>query len=172
MLKLAGIVLLISGCVGMGVSKVSDEKGRVRELRQIKRIIIRIQNEMIYGKRTLPEICFLLSQCMEPPYQSIFLQIYQKLKENRGEALEKVWKEQMEAGLRKLPLKIEEKDILYCLPEHLGIQDETMQAADIGQSLDMMTERIRQAEAEYENKAKVIMSLSITAGLFISIILL
>lgn len=172
MLKLAGIVMLLAGCVGMGISKVGDEKSRVNELRQIKKIIIRIQNEMIYGKRTLPEICFLLSQCMEMPYQNIFLGIYQQLRENKGDVLETIWKEQMAIGLKPLPLKIEEKNILYCLPEHLGIQDETMQAASIGQSLDMLTEHIRQAETEYENKAKVIMCLSITAGLFISIILL
>lgn len=162
----------MSGCVGMGISKVREEKRRTWELRQIKRIITRIQNEMIYGKRTLPEICFLLSGCMEQPYQEIFYNIYQKLGENRGVVLEKLWKEQMENGLKELPLKKEEKDILYTLPEHLGIQDETMQAADIGQSLDMVTERVRRAEAEYESKAKVIMSLSVTAGLFISILLL
>lgn len=172
MLKLAGVVLLMSGCVGMGISKVKEEKRRTKELRQIKRIIIRIQNEMVYGKRTLPEICFLLSGCMEQPYQEIFFKIYQKLGENRGEIFEKLWKEQMKTGLKELPLKTEEKDILCNLPEHLGIQDETMQAAGIGQSLDIVTDRIRQSETEYESKAKVIMSLSVTAGLFISILLL
>lgn len=172
MLKLAGIVILLTGCIGMGISKVKDEKRRVRELQQIKRILIRIQNEMVYGKRTLPEICLLLSQCMEMPYQTIFYQIYQQLQDNRGNVLEEIWKRQMESELKELPLKKEERDILYSLPEHLGIQDETMQAADIGQSLDMLTAHIRQAESEYENKTKVIMSLSITAGLFLSIILL
>lgn len=172
MLKLAGVIMLMLGCVGIGISKVNEEKRRVRELRQIKRIIIRIQNEMIYGKRTLPEICFLLSQYVERPYRDIFQEIYQKLAENRGEILEKLWKEQMEVGMKEMPLKEAEKDILCNLPEHLGIQDETMQAADIGQSLDMIAEHIRQAESELESKTKVIMSLSVTAGLFISILLL
>lgn len=172
MFKLAGIILLMTGCVGLGIDKVKDEKRRIVELRQIKRIILRIQNEMVYGKRTLPEICFLLGQCMEEPYQDIFRTLYQRQKENSGYVLEKLWKEQMEEGMKELPLRGEEKDILRRLPEHLGIQDEAMQAADIGQSMDILEERIKQAEAEYGNKARVIMSVSVMAGLFISILLL
>lgn len=172
MFKLAGIILLMIGCIGLGIGRVKDEKRRILELHQIKRIILRIQNEIVYGKRTLPEICFLLGKYMEEPYQSIFSSLYQKQKENSGYVLEKLWKEQMEEGMKELPLKKDEKDILRNLPEHLGIQDETMQAADIGQSMDMLQERIKQAEAGYENKARVIMSISVMAGLFISILLI
>lgn len=172
MLKLAGILLLMMGCTGLGVRRVWEEKGRIRELRELRRIILRIQGEMAYGKRTLPEICFLLGGCMEEPYRSAFLAIYQKFEENDGTALERIWKEQMAVCMKEMPLKEEEKAILRNLPEHLGILEETMQAADIGQSLDMVTEHIRQAETEYESKSRVIMSVSIMAGLFLIILLL
>lgn len=172
MLKLAGILLLMIGCTGLGINKVSEEKRRIKELREIRRMIIRMQNEMRYGKRTLPEICLLFGQCMEEPYRSAFLELFYKLEENDGTVLNKMWKEQMDTCMMGLPLKEEEKNILKNLPEHLGIQDETMQAADIGQSLDMLEDHIHQAEAEYENKIRVIMSISVMAGLFLTILLL
>ena len=71
-----------------------------------------------------------------------------------------------------MPLKEEEKAVLIDIPGQLGILDETTQAQNIGQSLDMIEERIHRTELEYESKSKVIMSISVMAGLFLTIILL
>ena len=172
MLKLAGTILLMMGCIGLGINKVADEKRRIRELREMRRIILRIQSEMVYGKRTLPEICLLLSQYMEEPYSQAFCDIFHKMEKNDGSVLNNIWKEYMEVCMKGMPLKEEEKAVLVRLPEHLGILDENTQAANIGQSLDMIEERIHHAESEYENKSKVILSISIMAGLFLIIILL
>lgn len=172
MLKLAGTILLMMGCIGLGINRVADEKRRIRELREIRRIILRIQSEMVYGKRTLPEICLLLSQYMEEPYSQAFCDIFQNMEKNDGSVLNTIWKEYMEACMKGMPLKEEEKAVLIRLPEHLGILDENIQAANIGQSLDVIEERIRRSETEYESKSKVILSISIMAGLFLIIILL
>ena len=172
MLKLAGILLLMTGCIGLGINKVAEEKRRIRDLREIRRIVQRMQSEMMYGKRTLPEICLLFSQCMREPYRSAFLEIFQRINENDGSSLERIWKERMNICMDTMPLREEEKEILRGLPEHQGILDETLQAAGVGQSLDVLEEHIRQAEAEYENKSKVIMSISVMTGLFITILLL
>lgn len=172
MLRLVGILLLMTGCIGLGYNAVAEEKQRIRELREIRSIMLRIQNEMTYGKRTLPEICNLFGESGEEPYRTIFCMIFQKAQENDGATLERIWMEEMENGIRNLPLKREEKEILKSLPGHTGIADGNMQAAGIGQSLDIITGRIAQADTEYENKSRVIMSISVTAGLFLSILLL
>lgn len=169
MLKLAGIIILMLGCIGLGIDKVSEEKRRLCHLREIRNMIVRIQNEMVYGKRTLPEICIILSRNTIEPYCSAFLQVFQRLEENDGTMLENIWKEQLKNCMEDMPLEEAEKNILINLPEHMGIMDGTMQAADIGQSLDMLTGHIAKTEAEYENKAKVIMSVSVMAGLFLVI---
>ena len=172
MLKFAGILLLMAGCTGLGINKVAEEKSRITELREIRSIIIRMQNEMVYGKRTLPEICLLFGEWAKEPYRSAFSAIFKRLEDNDGSVLSVLWEEEIDQCMQKLPLKEEEKDILRTLPRQLGILDETMQAAGVGQSLDMITEHIAKAQAEYENKAKVIMSISVMAGLFLSILLL
>lgn len=169
MLKLAGIIILMLGCIGLGIDKVSEEKRRISQLREIRNMIVRIQNEMVYGKRTLPEICIILSRSAMEPYSSAFLQVFRRLEENDGTILENIWKEQLKNCMEDMPLKDEEKNILINLPEHMGIMESAMQAADIGQSLDMLTDHIAKTETEYENKAKVIMSVSVMAGLFLVI---
>lgn len=169
MLKLAGIIILMFGCIGLGIDKVSEEKRRISQLREIRNIVVRIQNEMIYGKRTLPEICIILSRSAIEPYSSAFLEVFRRLEENDGTILENIWKEQLKSCMKDMPLEEEEKNILISLPEHMGIMDGAMQAADIGQSLDMLTGHIAKTETEYENKAKVIMSVSVMAGLFLVI---
>lgn len=172
MLKLAGIIMLMFGCIGLGIDKVSEEKRRICQLREIRNMVVRIQNEMVYGKRTLPEICIILSRNAIEPYSSAFLQIFRQLEENDGTMLENIWKEQLKNCMKDMPLEEEEKNILISLPEHMGIMDSAIQAADIGQSLDMLTDHIAKTETEYENKAKVIMSVSVMAGLFLVIWLL
>lgn len=172
MLKFAGILLLMAGCAGLGIDKVSEEKRRINELREIRGIIIRMQNEMVYGKRTLPEICLLFGECAKEPYRSAFSAIFESFNENDGRALYMLWEEKMAQCMKDLPLKEEEKDILKNLPGHLGILDETIQAVDVGQSLDIITRHITSAQEAYENKAKVIMSVSIMTGLFLIILLL
>ncbi|MCH5248647.1 MAG: stage III sporulation protein AB [Lachnospiraceae bacterium] len=172
MLKLAGIILLMMGCIGLGINRVSDEKTRIIELRQIRRMILRMQNEMQYGKRTLPEICMIMGQCMEEPFKEAFNDIFKRLEENDGSMLDNIWKERLVECMKTMPLKEEEKAVLIEIPEQLGILDETTQAQNIGQSLDMIEERIHRTESEYESKSKVIMSISVMAGLFLTIILL
>lgn len=172
MLKLAGIIILMLGCVGLGIDKVSEEKRRISQLREIRNMVVRIQNEMVYGKRTLPEICIILSRSAIEPYSSAFLEVFRRLEENDGTILENIWKEQLKNCMKDMPLEEEEKNILISLPEHMGIMDGAIQAADIGQSLDMLTGHIAKTETEYENKAKVIMSVSVMAGLFLVIWLL
>ncbi|MCM1175083.1 MAG: stage III sporulation protein AB [Blautia sp.] len=172
MFKLAGILLLMAGCCGLGANRVAEAKQRIRELREIRRMVIRIQSEMAYGKRTLPEICLLLGQCMEEPYRTAFSAIYQKMEENDGTGLNRIWKERMEDCMAALPIWEEEKDILRNMPECFGSLDEKQQAADIGQSLDFLTAHIAQAEAGYENQARVTMSISVMTGIFLVILLL
>ena len=41
MFKLAGILLLMAGCAGLGFERVAEEKRRINELREMRRMIVR-----------------------------------------------------------------------------------------------------------------------------------
>ena len=89
-----------------------------------------------------------------------------------GTGLKEVWVVQMEACLRGLPLQQEEKDVMIKLPVCLGMQEEIRQAMSFDQSVELLTGKCRQAEEAYENRARMIHSVSILAGLLLTILLL
>lgn len=172
MLKLAGILCILAGCAGWGVSKIREEQYRVRQLRELIRIMKRIQNEISYGKHTLPEICFIMSEYSDVPYSLCFAKIYEQADLRNGVCLTQIWQQQMTQCMRDIPLIQEEKSILIDLPRNLGGSEETHQAECIGQSLDLLVRRCRLAEDSYAGKAKMIFSISLLAGVFMMILLL
>lgn len=171
MLKLAGILCILAGCMGMGGDRIREEKNRVRHLQELIRIMKRIQNEIGYGKHTLPEICLILSEHCYEPYRKYFRAIYEQTRQQGGGRLDRVWEQQIRLCLQNAPLQEEEKEILYSLLRNTGIQEETYQAESMGQSMDLLTRKCRQAEDAYENKSRMIFSLSILAGVFLVILL-
>ncbi len=172
MFKLAGILCILTGCAGWGISRIGEEKNRIRHLKELIRIIKRMQDEMSYGKHTMPEICLTLSECCEMPYRVYFKQIFERMEHDRGVCLDKVWEEQAVECLKGVPLSEEEKSILSNLPRNLGMQEEKMQAEIIGQSVDYLARKYRQAEEGYDNKSRMIFSVSVLTGVFLIILLL
>ncbi len=172
MFKLAGFFCIIAGCIGWGISKITEEQSRIRHLRELIRIIKRMQDEISYGKHTLPEICLILSEYCDVLYRPYFCHVYEHINQCEGAGFEQVWEEQMCQCLREAPLTGEEKNILINLPQNLGLQEEKLQAQSIGQSMDLLNRRCRQAEDAYENRAKMLLSVSVLAGVFLTILLL
>lgn len=172
MVKLAGILCILAGCVGWGCNQIGEEKSRVHHLRELIRIIRRMQDEISYGKHTLPEICLTLSGCCQEPYKLCFMGIYEQMRQGSGICLDQAWEQQVGQCLRDAPLSEEEKDILRKLPQNLGMQEEKLQAEHIGRSMDLLVRKCRQAEDAYENKSRMILSVSVLAGVFLSILLL
>lgn len=172
MLKLLGSICILTGCIGWGGSKIREEKEKVQNLRELIRIIKRIQNEISYGKHTLPEICLILAEYSRTPYRECFRMIYERSRRQEDICLEEIWEQEFEQGLRTACLPEEEKGILQNLLQNLGIQEEKYQAESIGQSLDMLIRTCRQSEDAYEGKSRVIFSLSILTGMFLTILLL
>lgn len=172
MLKITGCLCILAGCIGWGIGRVRDERNRIRHLREMIRIIKRIQNEISYGRHTLPEICLILSEYCKTSYGECFRTIYERTKQQDGTCLEKIWEEELARSLHRTRLQEEEKEILIGLPQNLGIQEEKYQAESIGQSMDLLLRKCRQAEDAIENKSRVIFSLSILTGVFLTILLL
>lgn len=172
MYKIVGICCILAGCVGWGNGRIRQEKDRVGHLRELIRIMRRIQEEISYGKHTLPEICVILANNSNSCYSACFAEIYRQMMQGNGTGLKEAWSGQLAACLKDLPLQEEEKGVVRDLPMYLGIQEETRQAANLEQAVELLVRKCRLAEETYENKTKVIRSVSILAGLLLSILLL
>lgn len=172
MFKIAGVTCILAGCTGWGISRIVEERNRVQHLREMIRIIRRIRDEISYGKHTLPEICLILSEYCSASFQSCFRQIYEQVGQGEGTSFRQIWERQIGLCMRDAPLSEEEKDILGKLPYNLGMQEEKLQAENISQSMEFLVRECRRAEDAYDNKSRMILSVSVLMGVFLTILLL
>lgn len=172
MLKLAGIICILVGCIGYGIDRIKTERSRIEYLREMIRIIRRIRDEISYGKRTLPEICLILSEYCSAFYQPYFREIYEQTSGENGTSFERIWEQQMRLCLQDAPLFDEEKEVLENMPRNFGMQEEKLQAQSIGQSEELLVRRCTKAEDAYENKIRMIFSVSVLTGVFLTLLLL
>lgn len=172
MFKIAGILCILAGCTGWGISRIGEERSRVRHLREMICIIRRIRDEIGYSKHTLPEICLILSEHCDSLYQPYFKRIHEQMSRGSGASLDSIWEQQIRQCLCGAPLSEDEKDILKNLPKNVGMQEEKLQAESIGRSVELLVKSRRKSEDAYENKARMILSVSVLAGVFLTIMLL
>lgn len=172
MYKLIGVLCILAGCAGWGSAKASQEKDRVRHLRTLFHILGQMRSEISYGKHTLPEICLLLAELNDGCYYSCFSRIYELTGEENGGDFPEVWETEIGACLEGLPLREDERETMAGLPRTLSFQEAGSQSERIGQAETFLEDRYRQAEETYENRSKMIRSVSILTGLLLSILLL
>lgn len=172
MFKIAGVICILAGCTGWGINRIAEERNRVQYLREMIRIIRRIKDEISYGKHTLPEICLILAEYCNASYRPCFQQIYEQMGQSGGSSFRQIWERQMALCMKDAPLSEEEKDILRKLPCNLGMQEEKLQAENIGQSMEFLVRECRKAEDAYDNKSKMILSVSVLTGIFLTILLI
>ena len=170
--KFAGAACILAGSIGLGAACAAQEKRRIAYLREILLVFRRMQDEITYGKHTLPEICLHLSECGGPLYRGCFRTIYELAKQRDGDSLPHIWEEQIALSQEGAPLSGEEKNLLLQLPKCLGLREEKQQAKSIGRCEEYAFLSCRRAEEAYGNKRKVIFSVSVLAGLFLTILLL
>ena len=156
MFKIAGVTCILAGCTGWGISRIVEERNRVQHLREMIRIIRRIRDEISYGKHTLPEICLILSEYCSASFQSCFRQIYEQVGQGEGTSFRQIWERQIGLCMKDAPLSEEEK----------------LQAENISQSMEFLVRECRRAEDAYDNKSRMILSVSVLMGVFLTILLL
>ncbi len=170
--KAAGAACILAGSIGLGILRAAQERRRIAYLREILLIVRRMQDEIVYGKHTLPEICLILADCAGPLYRGCFRAIYDLAGQEGGVSLPCLWEEQIMLVQEDAPLSGEEKEFLLHLPNCLGLREEKQQAKSIGRCEEYAFTSCRRAEEAYGNKKKVIFSVSVLAGLLLTVLLL
>lgn len=172
MYKAVGFFCILAGCIGWGSNLAGQEKERVRHLRMLFQTLGQMRSEIAYGKHTMPEICLLLTELNDECYSKCFRKIYERTAGEDGTDFPKVWEEELGKCLDLFPLREDEKRTMTELAGSMRFQEESGQAGRVGQAEAFLEGRYRQAEDAFENKSKMIHSVSVLAGLLLAILLL
>ena len=91
MMKLCGILCILSGSTGFGLICARELKLRITELKQLWQCMLLLQGELRYMHQPLPEAFLHLASKTSSPFQEFFLQTAQELRQRSGRTAEEIW---------------------------------------------------------------------------------
>lgn len=171
-MRLLGGMMIVSGCLGLGLWYQSQFIGRLRALRALSDMLELLVSEVRYGKSTLPECCKMLAWRVEEPYRSCLQGICRKMSEQGGASFRKVFCEDMGNCLRTLPLKEEDGQIFLQVFAEQGFQDGEMQIRSMEQGIEQFARIIGEEEREQKEKCRMAVGLGAMSGLLLIVVLM
>ncbi len=162
--------MILGGCLGLGLWYREQFVGRLCALRTLASILEMLMSEIRYGKATLPESCGQLAQRLPQPYGRCLQEI--GIKAGNGASFQEVFSAQMEACMRELPLKREDRELFLQCFQGQGFRDGAMQLKRLEQGLLQLSGRIGMLEREQREKCRIAVGLGAMSGLLLLIVLL
>jgi len=172
MLRVIGGIMIVSGCLGLGMWYRLQFVQRLQNLRILLGILELLTSEIRYGKSTLPECCKHVGERQQEPYRSSLLSVYESMEENRGECFESVFCSRMEECFRQLPLQKEDVEHFLGFVRGNGFADGQMQLKNIESSKELLKLTVGGLEKENAEKCRMAVGLGAMSGLLLIIILL
>lgn len=172
MLKVIGAILVILGSAGFGVVCRQELEQTLHHTTCLKDILELIKSEVEYTKASLPEACRMAGMKTEEPYRSVLVQISEKMRTNTGISFPKVWEQEIGACLSNLPLDKKDKQLFLRFAKSTGFADRQMQLRALEQYSALLTQSIEVQRDNLMKKGKVVMSMGLIGGIFLTIVLL
>lgn len=129
-------------------------------------------SEIRYGKTPLPECCRRIAQRQQEPYAEYFWEIYRSMQENEGESFCKIFCENMEKCLQRLPVSRQDGEDFLSFAREESFEDSSMQLRTIERSLDLLKTTSERLEKENAEKCRMAVGLGAMSGLLLIVILL
>lgn len=172
MLKFAGTAMILIATTGFGISFASDLRGRIAELRCLKKIMLMLRGEIKYAKTPLPEAFRSIGKRLSPPFSCFLAAASKELGVLQGKTFQEVWEDAVFMHLSRTRLTKGDLAQLIKLGENFGYLDSEMQLGTIDLYLEQLELEIERAEQTVENKARMCHCLGVLAGLFAVILIL
>ena len=172
MLKLIGAVLVIAGALGTSLAYRQDMQKYLYNTRCFFIVLELLESEIRYSKASLPEACRMVAQRVETPFSEGLLAVWKGMCENTGLPFSIVWKQEMGRQLADISVGKKEKQYFMQFAENSGFADNQMQIRGLERCRELLSQSIKKQEEVIENKTKVVMSMGLVGGLFLTIVLL
>jgi len=170
MIRIIGICcLLLSTCaLGSAASKSSHQ--HVKHIRLLVTALESMERELQHRSPPLPQLLSTLAHSSAEPLASFFRCCIQGLEHLDGEAFSQLWRNSIQQTL--FSLTAEELEIWAELGQTLGRYDRIQQCQAIQQVRARLLNHLAEAEEQYKKCSKLYHVLGLTAGCFLTILLL
>ena len=170
-LKLTGSFLVICSCGALGLWKAAQWREHLRMLEQLKKMVLMLRGEILYGHTPLGEAFGQVGRRTEGILGDLFTGTEDRIRCRQGELFAVIWREEVEKRKKDMFLSERELQELCAFGEHLGYLDLEMQEHTVSlylEQLDMSIGFYREHERE---QSRLYTSLGIMGGLFLSIMM-
>ena len=170
MLKIAGVLLILTGCTGVGLYTAMRYLIRIHLLEEIEQAMQFIYSEIEYAACDMVEIMHMLA-ARSNACRMFWCRMEEALLSCEGKLFYQNWKEHITGIEGYFCLKTEELLLLQELGKNLGNMNRDAQLHTIRLFLERLHAILLQAKGEYREKRKISGIVGITAGIFFSVLL-
>ena len=171
MVRIAGGLMILSGCLGLGLWYRIRFGERIQILRSLGRILELLSSEVRYGRATLPECCGHVAKGLAEPYSAAFLEVGRRMEENGGDSFGEVFREELGKVLGDLPLRESDREAFLQFAGQTGFSDCQMQLRAMEQSGELLRNTWEKLEREHEGKCRMAVGFGAMGGLLLLLVL-
>ncbi len=172
MLKLMGVLFLVTGTIGLSLERIREETKRIKNLKQIKNFTIFLMDEIFHSHIPIPDICEEYVWKSEGSLKAVLEKVSEEYRNHQGKSFEVIWEETIYRICEQEKLSKEEKSHLLQLSRCFGYSNAKGQLSAIEQYLQEVENDVLQREKKFQDNRKLIIYFGVMSGLFISILLL
>ena len=168
MIKVLGIICLLTGFLGLSKEKVQGHRQRIETLCEIRNLADCIYGEISYSHIPIPDICKENINRSSGKIKVFLQQLCDRFDKEEGKSFDNLW----EDVLKEQGLKREERNCISELGKCFGFHGIEMQLAKLERYRNDMDKKILQYEKNFQDNKKLILYFGVMSGLLLSIILL
>ncbi len=171
MLRWAGVVLTILSSAGIGVYYSSVAKMRLDNLKDVRKVMMRLRGEISYAGTPLPEAIAHASDYAGRGFAAFYRALVGRLGQMEGETFPIIWKACVERELGDVCLTKKDRAELVKFGEGLGYLDKAMQTSTIDWYVSELDQQIHDCNGELGKKVKLYNTLGFMGGIFLVVLL-
>lgn len=171
-MKIVGCGLLFISTTVLGFLKSEQLRKRVLYLNELKRMMGLLQGELRFHRATLSEAAQNVSKRVESPFSAFLNDLSGRLENGCMEGFTCVWNELSEELLRCGGFRKEDKNLFEQLGRSLGYLDLVMQTESLDLAIVQTEEAIQSAKEQREIKGKLYRTMGVTAGAFLTLLII
>ncbi len=164
--------MIVIICTLIGYSYGEEFSNRTNQLKELLRIIIELENEIIYSHTPFPECLKKISLKTKEPINKLLEVIEEKLRKNIALDIHDAFLMGIDAEKKNLSLKKDHYDIVLDLSKSLGETSVDNQHSIFSLAKEKLKREIDDVEKESKKNIKAYRSLGIGIGFMIVIFLM
>ncbi len=164
MFKAMGIAFVFFACIFFSYKKVSDQKQELEHLKQMKKALLLMKNEISFSAKELSQTVESLIGALYGDMDVFFQHIARILASHETADFGQAWTEAKKEWDEKPFLPIEADRTMTAFSQQVGKMPREAELAHFDKTLEAIEGAINDAEANYEKNRKLIYTLGACVG--------